>query len=236
MTSDPLPDGAAAGEPVARKFEAAWDVFTATCGQYIAPEATFQAWFAHYLISQFGIDRVGREPIFRIGSFMESPWKAQLKRTGEVKLDAVITRVPGLQLPHYAGIVRSPDGTGLAVLEQLAVIAELKVASSVAGGLDHGEVARDVWKLSMLLDEFDAAHPGVPAPLAFACILDNHPTKTYSKAYLDAKLAKVRPHPGVRVLHAHAATRPVISGPRGTGPQPRQITPEPGRWEGVSRA
>ena len=236
MTSDRLPELAAAGEPVARKFEAAWDVFAATCGQYIAPEATFQAWFAHYLISQFGIDRVGREPIFRIGSFMESPWKTQLGRTGEVKLDAVVTRAPGLQLPHYAGIVRSPDGTGLAVLEQLAVIAELKVASSVAGGLDHGEVARDVWKLSMLLDEFDAAHPGVLAPLAFACILDNHPTKSYSKAYLDAKLAKVRPHPGVRVLYAQAAARPVTSGPRGAGPQPRQLTPEPGRWDWVSGA
>ncbi|MFJ4233843.1 hypothetical protein [Cellulosimicrobium cellulans] len=236
MTSDPLPDVAAAGEPVARKFEAAWDVFAATCGQYIAPEATFQAWFAHYLISQFGIDRVGREPIFRIGSFMESPWKTRLGRTGEVKLDAVVTRAPGLQLPHYAGIVRSPDGTGLMVLEQLAVIAELKVASSVAGGLDHGEVARDVWKLSMLLDEFDAAHADVPTPLAFACILDNHPTKAYARARLDARLAEVRPHPGVRILYTQAAARPVAAGPRGRGPEPRRLTPEPGRWDGVRGA
>lgn len=236
MTSDPLPEVPAVGEPVARKFEAAWDVFAATCGQYIAPEATFQAWFAHYLISQFGIDRVGREPTIRIDPFMDSPWKEQLRGSGHARLDAVVTRTPGLQLPHYAGIVRSPDGTGLAVLAQLAVIAELKVASSLAGGLNDREVARDVWKLSMLLDEFDAAHPGVPAPLAFACILDNHPTKTYAKARLDAKLAEVRPHPAVRVLYAQAAARPVTSGPRGRGPQPRRLTPEPGRWDGVRGA
>src|SRR5690606_14825029 len=101
MTSDPLPEVPAVGEPVARKFEAAWDVFAATCGQYIAPEATFQAWFAHYLISQFGIDRVGREPTIRIDPFMDSPWKEQLRGSGHARLDAVVTRTPGLQLPHY---------------------------------------------------------------------------------------------------------------------------------------
>ena len=52
-------------EDVARKFGAAWKVFAMTCGGAVAPEATFQAWFAHYLISQFGIDRVAREPIFK---------------------------------------------------------------------------------------------------------------------------------------------------------------------------
>jgi hypothetical protein len=38
-------------EDVAKKFEAAWEVFTKTCAGAVAPEATFQAWFAHYLIS-----------------------------------------------------------------------------------------------------------------------------------------------------------------------------------------
>ena len=47
-------------EDVAAKFEGAWDVFARTCANAIAPEATFQAWFAHYLISQFGIDRVAK--------------------------------------------------------------------------------------------------------------------------------------------------------------------------------
>lgn len=224
------------GEDAGRKFEAAWDVFAATCGHHVAPEATFQAWFAHYLISQFGIDRVGREPIFRIGSFMESPWKAKCGRSGEVRLDAVVTRAPGIQLPHYAGVVRSPDGTGLAVLEQLAVIAELKVGSTGARGLDHAEVTRDVWKLSMLLDEFEVGHPGAHAPLAFACVLDNHPTKRYSRQKLGEHLAALKAHPGVRVLFARAAARPLVLGPRGSGPQPRRLVPEPGRWDWVHGA
>ena len=49
---DPLP-----GEELAAKFEAAWLVFGQTCSHFVAPEATYQVWFAHYLISQFGIDR-----------------------------------------------------------------------------------------------------------------------------------------------------------------------------------
>lgn len=222
-------------EPVARKFEAAWEVFAATCGQYIAPEATFQAWFAHYLISQFGIDRVGREPTFRVGSFMDSPWKAQLAGDGHARLDAVVTHSPGLRLPHYAGIVRSPDGTGLAVLEELAVIAELKVGSSLARRLKTKDVARDVWKLSMLLDEFELAHPGSAVPLAYACVLDNHPSEPFARAGLDAQLEAVRAHPGVRVMYFRAPVRALLAGPRGVGPQPRRLEPDPGRWDGVVR-
>jgi hypothetical protein len=50
-------------EPVAQKFEAAWSVFAASCAHLWANEASYQAWFGHYLIGQFGIDRVGREII-----------------------------------------------------------------------------------------------------------------------------------------------------------------------------
>lgn len=51
-------------EDIDRKFRAAWKVFAETCVNTLVPEATYQAWFAHYLISQFGIDRVAREPNF----------------------------------------------------------------------------------------------------------------------------------------------------------------------------
>jgi hypothetical protein len=47
------------------KFRAAWEVFARTCAAAVAPEATFQAWFAHYLLSQFGIDRAAPGPIFK---------------------------------------------------------------------------------------------------------------------------------------------------------------------------
>ena len=67
-------------EDVAAKFEAAWEVFARTCAHAVAPEATFQAWFAHYLISQFGSDRVAREPIFK---HLHADWKWQaLLRAG----------------------------------------------------------------------------------------------------------------------------------------------------------
>ena len=52
------------------------------------------------------------------------------------------------------------DGTGLERLESMAVISELKVTATQGGGQSHTEVARDAYKLSMLLDELERAAPG----------------------------------------------------------------------------
>ena len=181
-------------EEVERKFLAAWQVFAQTVEGVRAPEATYQVWFAHYLISQFGIDRVAREPIFkhlRAGS----AWQL-LVPGGEVKLDAVITREPGIDLPHY--VHRGGDGTGMHTLGDLAVICELKVASTANSGLDHREVAQDVYKLSLLLEQADAR--GLQTPSAFACILDNNPARRYRRAGLDKRLRDMAPDPRVQVL------------------------------------
>ena len=88
------------------KFRAAWDVFAPTCAASIAPEATYQVWFAHYLISQFGIDRVAREVIFR-HKYFDSPYRNRL-RGDESKLDAIVTRTPGINLPHYVHRLDAP--------------------------------------------------------------------------------------------------------------------------------
>lgn len=172
-------------EPIERKFRAAWTVFARTCQGVRAPEATFQVWFAHYLISQFGIDRVAREPIFKHLQ-VESAWKP-LVPGGEVKLDVVITREPGVDLPHY--VQRGGDGDGMQTLGDLAVICELKVGSSAGGGLDHREVAQDIYKLSLLLEQADRLRQ--PPPLAFACIYDNHLRHRYRREGLERRLAAV---------------------------------------------
>lgn len=191
-------------ENIDGKFKAAWQVFSRTCGQFIAPEPTYQAWFAHYLISQFGIDRVAREPMIKKQFFADSEWKAKVEGN-HVRLDVVVMREPGIHLPHYASkIDRSPDGTGLHRLSKMAVISELKVTATQGEGQDHTEVARDAYKLSMLLKEFGGV--GTP-PLAYLCILDNHPTKSYRKEALQAHFAKCAPHPAVRLLIHHVPKR-----------------------------
>ncbi len=181
-------------EDIEKKFLAAWQVFAQTVEGVRAPEATYQVWFAHYLISQFGIDRVAREPIFK-HLHAGSAWQS-LVPGGEVKLDAVISREPGIDLPHY--VHRGGDGTGMETLGDLAVICELKVASTAGSGLDHREVAQDVYKLSMLLEQADAR--GLQPPLAFACILDNNSARRYRRAGLDRRLQVVPPDSRVRVL------------------------------------
>ena len=185
-------------EDIDAKFRAAWEVFARTCSAAVAPEATFQAWFAHYLISQFGIDRVAREPIFK-HRHLGSTWQS-LVPGGEVKLDAVVLREPGVNLPHYvhrAG-TSAEDTTGMATLAELAVISELKIGATAGGGLDHREVAQDVYKLSLLLEE--ASRRGVEPPLAYVCILDNNARKRYRRDGLEKRLAAVPQHEAVQIL------------------------------------
>lgn len=190
----------AAGEDVGAKFEAGWQVFSRTCSGSVAPEATYQAWFAHYLISQFGIDRVAREPDFGHHTF-RSDLRSHFGGHS-VMVDLVITREPGIWMPRRSHRP-DPDNSGASLLDDLAVISELKVASTQGLGLDHTSVAKDVWKLSMLLEE--AGHREMHVPLAFACILDNNIEHPYNRSHLDKVLKKKPGHRGVVVLY-HSIT------------------------------
>lgn len=219
-------------------FEAAWARFAGECADAVAPEATFQAWFAHYLMECFGRARVAREPIFK-HRHIDSPWRAMVPG-GEVKLDVVTLRTAGVPLGHYVSRPE-PEGTGLAVLGRLAAISELKVASTTVGGLTHRSVAQDIHKLSMLLDV--AATYGITAPVAYACVLDNHPTRRYSWRGLEQQLRRLPPHVGVRllthpepgaidpsstpILHAMLGVTPPLAegGGGGTTPGPVQRRP-----------
>lgn len=184
------------------KYRAAWRVFAETCSAATAPEATFQVWFAHYLISQFGIDRVARELNFNFRA-VESDYRSHFQRPnrsgGEIRLDAVIARYPGIDMPHYA---LRPDAAvgGLSIIGGLAVIGELKVASTSQGGLDHTQVCLDFWKLSMLLEEADNRDLG--SPLAYVGVLDNHPTKAYNFDHLKKRLRGEGFDPRVKLLGA----------------------------------
>jgi hypothetical protein len=69
---------------------------------------------------------VAREPVFKYKHFEDSPYRGYFKG-GEIKLDVVVTRQPGINLPHY--VYRGQAGSGIETLEDLAVISELKVSS-----------------------------------------------------------------------------------------------------------
>jgi hypothetical protein len=184
---------ATTAEDVDRKFRAAWEVFALTCGDAVANEATFQAWFAHYVISQFGIDRVAREP--DIGLRHLTVDRSRFPGN-QIRIDLVVGRRPGVHMSHRAGL---DDRSGVSRIGELAVITELKVASTQGGGLDYTEVCRDFWKLSMILKELDAQ--GIEAPLAFVGVLDNHASKRFSFEHLlERRLATERPDPRVQLL------------------------------------
>ena len=191
-------------EPIKQKFEAAWNVFAASCGHLWANEASYQAWFAHYLIGQFGIDRVGREVIINEKYFTHSPGM------GEVRPDAVVARKPGIMIPHYANAeARASDESGIGILRHLAVISELKVGASTGNGLQRRAILADVVKLGRLLDEHSRLSPSEPVPLAYVCVLDNHHRKTFDLQTLKAEVQEGAYHSGVRLLVTSAENRPV---------------------------
>lgn len=197
-------------EAVGRKFEAAWQVFSGTCAQFVAQEPSYQAWFAHYVISQFGIDRVAREPILHIRHAPEGPWR-KLLGVSEARLDIVVSRRRGVRAVHYANkLYKAADGTGLSALSDLAVISELKIASTQWEGLGHSEVVHDAAKLAFLLQEHRRLHPGSPQPLAFLCVLDNHPKRVYRFDVLRQRMEALGIPDTVRLLSAAADPRPAV--------------------------
>jgi len=202
---------AQSSEDVVGKFLAAWEVFGSTCGKFIAPEPTYQAWFSHYLISQFGIDRVAREPMIKKDGFTdkeqgfaETNWWKEVDG-GHVRLDVVVMREPGVHLPHYANRwYKAEDGSGLERLEGMAIISELKVTATQGLGQGAAAVARDVYKLSMLLQELERQSPirrgrAAIVPHAIVCVLDNHPRKRFGDGALKARLEQLPHDPRVRI-------------------------------------
>ena len=83
-------------------------------------------------------------------------------------------------------------------LADLAVISELKVGATAGQGLDHKEVAQDMYKLSMLLEQ--AERRGLQPPLAYFGILDNNVGRGYRRAGLDKRFEAIPHHPDVRIL------------------------------------
>jgi hypothetical protein len=206
-------------EDIERKFRGAWGVFAATFGAYLAQEPSFQMWFGHYVISQFGIDRVAREPIVHTKPFPPGSWRARLG-VQEARLDLVVSRAPCIRAVHYANRhYKSADGTGLSALTDLAVISELKVAATQWEGLGHAEVVLDAVKLTVSLREFERVHPHVAPPLAYLCVLDNHPKRTYKTEVLEERL---HADPEVErsrfeLLVAEASPRPALEATMSSG-------------------
>lgn len=175
-----------------------------------AQEASYQAWFAHYVISQFGIDRVAREAIVHIRHLPRDAWRDLLGGT-EARLDIVVSRATGVRAIHYANRhYKAADGTGLSALSDLAVISELKVSFTQTEGLGHSEVVQDAAELAFLLQEHRRANPDAPQPLAYLCVLDNHPKRAYRFDVLRQRMADMNIPDTVRLLAATADPRPAL--------------------------
>lgn len=203
----------AIAQPDRERLLAAWNEFGAACRDTIAPEATYQAWFAHFLIEQFGLLKVVREVDFG-ARHLHADDRPDFAGS-DLRLDVCVLRSDEhVYLPHRSalGDPSTPEGyaahSGLGCLKDLTVITELKVAASVTNGLPYAQINRDARKLQAILTA-GRDHPlnaGHSMPIAFMCVLDNHPTWRLNRTILTRYQEETGSASGIEWL-VHPATQ-----------------------------
>lgn len=193
------------------QFEEAWAAFARECGDTIAPEATYQAWLAHFAVQRFGLFRVVREVDF--GSRYLGPEAVAHFPGNNLMVDLLVLREqvplpkPVVNLPRrsWLGPREAIDGSpnprsGLERLKDFSIITELKVASTQGGGLNQVQVLRDFRKLSAILKMARKHYKKAPLPKAFVGVLDNHPTKRFNFDLLEQRISEAELRPKVQLL------------------------------------
>lgn len=185
-------------------FEAGWERFCALCFDTVAPEATYQAWFAHFLMEQFDVLQVVREVDFGSKHLHASD---QSRFTGSnLLLDIMILREPHVSLPRRALLgprdpTRLPnERSGIGRLGEFLIISELKVGSTQDRGLEYSLVLRDIHKLDALIRAAQHDYPSNPVPTAVMCILDNNSRHRMSREHLATRLQEHPPQTAIQTL------------------------------------
>ena len=184
-------------------FEAAWRDLAEHCHDTVAPEATYQAWLAHFTIGRLTPLHVVREVDF--GARYLGPAAApHFRPVGNLMVDMLVLRRPIVHLPRRAALGardlpdRAPNPrSGLARLADFSVITELKVSATQMDGLDYGEVVRDFRKLSAILDAAEAAHPDRALPAAYVGVFANAAGPRFNVDRLRRKVADAELRPDV---------------------------------------
>lgn len=199
-------------------FEAAWHDLATHCNDTIAPEATYQAWLAHFTITRLSPLHVVREVDF--GARYLGPAAApHFKPSGNLMVDLLVLREPIVSLPRRAalGAKNLPDGTpnprsGLGRLGDFTVITELKVSATQIGGLGHTAVVKDFRKLSRILDAAERNYPRNPLPAAYVGVFANRDKPAFDFNRLRRRLAEADIRPDIRMAAFEAHTGQVIIG------------------------
>jgi len=191
------------------RFERAWKQFTRLTSPTVAPEATYQAWLAHFAMEHFGVLRVVREVDFgtRYFGVHQQRFPGPNVMIDIAVLRETLTETPIVHLPRRSWLgPRSSEldemspRSGLGRLKDLSVITELKVSSAQGEGLDYGEVLQDFIKLSAILDRAESVYPENPLPEACVGVFDNHPARRFNFDLLRDKVAASAVRSDVRLL------------------------------------
>ncbi len=194
-----------------KEFRIAWAEFAATCWDTVAPEATYQAWLAHFLMKRLGVLSVVREVDF--GARHLGPRVAEGLQRHHLMLDVVVLRKPIVYLPRRSALTDPslPDGSpnprsGLARLQDFSVVCELKVSSTRFEGHDYSEMVKDFLKLTAILNAAEKIYPKHQLPAACIGILGNHRTRRFDLRHLMRRLSEHTVREDLEIAYADKNT------------------------------
>lgn len=204
-----------------RAYEDAWRELAAQCHDTAAPDASYRAWLAHFLMARLTPLHVVREVDF--GAWPVPPTVAGGRRAvGNPVVEMLTLRRPLASVPRPAtvAVVDAPDGpanprSGLARLADFSVITELKVTGARTSGLGYGEVVSGCHKLSAILDAAEAAYPDEPLPAAYVGVFVNVMKPVFSFDLLRRRLRETRLRPDLHLATFDLRTGDVTFDPVG---------------------
>jgi len=188
---------------IVNRFEIAVSNFGQSCFDLQANEKAFQAWYASYVIQEFGISHVYREIHL---------WKSHLRELipnsdvlgkylsgNELFPDVSVSWYPNIDARHSNTRNDSFQNAG-AFLNQFSIVSELKVTGSTLRSTPISSIINDIIKLyifSAAHKEFNNENDKIFMLKCYMVILDNAKNNdgfknSYTRDRISSKLRKLK--------------------------------------------
>ena len=175
-------------ENFARRFEIATENFCRSCFDMRANEKAFQAWFASYVIQEFGLSRVYREIHLEKNQLFQACGEKKDGRFNsfngnELFPDISISWRTNIDARHT--VPREKSNLNQKVedfLSEFAIVSEFKITSSTQDPTPRADIIKDIKKL-MFISSVKKENEPIRMK-TYLILLDNHETKRYKPKYM----------------------------------------------------
>ena len=184
---------------ISKRFEIALSNFGRSCMDMQANEKAFQAWYASCIIQEFGLSRVYREihlwksELFRLSHVndMTKP----LEKGNELFPDISVSWFPNIDARHSRTRINRLRQAG-ALLNEFAIISELKITGSTHNPTPPRAVFSDIAKLFIFSEAHDKYSDNSSNSFPLKCymvVLDNarNMNGEFKNSYTKRKIVQI---------------------------------------------